>query len=291
MDSDSYVLFADLSCDIAPELLKEWGVTYVSLTHHFVDDPETENSDDNYPVKKFYEEMRSGRIAKTSAVPEEVFLDAFKKILDGGKDILYLAFSSGLSSTYANSVIAADELRPLYPDRKILISDTRSASAGFGLLVYIAAERKKNGEGIDELFEYIEKEKFHLCHWFTVGDLKYLKRGGRVSAAAAFVGGVLSIKPVLHMDDPGHLIPVTKVTGRKNSLNKIADKYGELSVDPKGGTVFISHGDCIEDAEYLAGVLNERYGVNVKLITYVGPVIGAHSGPGTIALFFIGKER
>jgi DegV family protein with EDD domain len=286
-----YVLFTDLSCDVDPEILRDWGVSYVSLTHHFVDDPEKEYNNDDYPVKQFYDEMRHGRIAKTSAVAKEVFLEAFKEILDNGSDILYLAFSSGLSSTYANSMLAASELQPLYPDRKILISDTRSASAGMGLLVYIAAEKKKAGESIDALFEYVESQRFHLCHWFTVADLKYLKRGGRVSAAAAFIGGVLSIKPVLHMDDPGHLIPVTKVTGRKNSILKMADKYGELSIDPENGTVFISHGDCVEDAEYLAAVLKERHGVEVKLITYVGGVIGAHSGPGTLALFFIGKER
>ena len=286
-----YVLFTDLSCDVDPEILRDWGVTYVSLTHHFVDDPEKEYRNDEYPVKQFYDEMRQGRIARTSAVAKEIFLEAFKKILEEGSDILYLAFSSGLSSTYANSMLAASELQPLYPDRKILISDTRSASAGMGLLVYIAAQKKKAGESIDALFEYVENEKFHLCHWFTVADLKYLKRGGRVSAAAAFIGGVLSIKPVLHMDDPGHLIPVTKVTGRKNSILKMADKYGELSIDPENGTVFISHGDCLEDAEYLAAVLKERHGVEVKLITYVGGVIGAHSGPGTLALFFLGKER
>ncbi|MBP5631999.1 MAG: DegV family protein [Clostridia bacterium] len=287
----SYVLFTDLSCDIEPELLKEWGVEFCSLKHYFNDEPEKEYTNLTYPVKKFYDEMRNGRVSKTSAIDIGTFKEEFKKILDTGKDILYLAFSSGLSSTYNNSVVAAGQLVPLYPDRKIMISDTRSASAGMGLLVYLTAMKKREGATMEEAFAYAEEQKFHLCHWFTVSDLVYLKRGGRVSAAAAFFGGVLGIKPVLHMDDPGHLIPMMKVKGRKNSILKMADKYGELSIDPAGGTVFISHGDCIEDAQMLAGILAERYGVKVQLITYVGSVIGAHSGPGTLALFFLGTQR
>ncbi|MBR6935030.1 MAG: DegV family protein [Clostridia bacterium] len=287
----SYVLFTDLSCDIEPELLKEWDVEFCSLKHYFTDEPEKEYTNLTYPVKQFYDEMRNGRVSKTSAIDIGTFVEEFRKILDTGKDILYLAFSSGLSSTYNNSVVAAGQLAPLYPDRKILISDTRSASAGMGLLVYLTAMKKREGATMEEAFAYAEEQKFHLCHWFTVSDLVYLKRGGRVSAAAAFFGGVLGIKPVLHMDDPGHLIPMMKVKGRKNSILKMADKYGELSIDPAGGTVFISHGDCIEDAQMLAGILAERYGVKVQLITYVGSVIGAHSGPGTLALFFLGTQR
>lgn len=287
----SYVLFTDLSCDIEPELLKEWDVEFCSLKHYFTDEPEKEYTNLTYPVKQFYDEMRNGRVSKTSAIDIGTFTEEFRKILDTGKDILYLAFSSGLSSTYNNSVVAAGQLAPLYPDRKILISDTRSASAGMGLLVYLTAMKKREGATMEEAFAYAEEQKFHLCHWFTVSDLVYLKRGGRVSAAAAFFGGVLGIKPVLHMDDPGHLIPMMKVKGRKNSILRMADKYGELSIDPAGGTVFISHGDCIEDAQMLAGILAERYGAKVQLITYVGSVIGAHSGPGTLALFFLGTQR
>ncbi|MBO4326888.1 MAG: DegV family protein [Clostridia bacterium] len=288
---DPYVLFTDLSCDIETKLLDEWGIKYVSLKHHFTDDQENEYDNISYPVVRFYEEVRGGRVSKTSAVDVDTFVNRFKEILDSGKDILYLAFSSGLSSTYANAVIAARGIEGDYPDRRILISDTRSASAGMGLLLYLTLEKVRGGASIDEAYAFAEEQKFHICHWFTVGDLKYLRRGGRVSAAAAFFGGVLGIKPVLHMDDPGHLIPVTKVKGRKNSLIKMADKYGELSIDPKSGKVFISHGDCIDDANELAAMLKERYGADVDLITYVGPVIGAHSGPGTLALFFLGRER
>ena len=288
---DSYILLTDLACDIAPELLDEWGVEYVSLTHHFTDDPEKEYTEHEYPISRFYDEMRGGRIAKTSAVDRETFVRKYDEVLSSGLDVLYLAFSSGLSSTYNNGVTAANEVLAKYPQRRILVSDTRSASSGMGLLVYLTAMKKRDGASIDEAFAFAQEQRFHLCHWFTVSDLVYLKRGGRVSAAAAFFGGVLGIEPVLHMDDPGHLIPMQKVKGRKASIEKMADKYGELSIDPSAGTVFISHGDCIDDANMLAEILKKRYGVETALISYVGSVIGAHSGPGTLALFFLGRER
>ena len=188
-------------------------------------------------------------------------------------------------------VKAAEVLGPEYPGRKIIVIDTLAASAGEGLLLYFAVEARRRGASIEEAESAVRDRIFKLDHWFTVDDLVYLKRGGRVSAAAAFFGGVLGIKPVLHVDDEGHLIPVTKVRGRKASLKALADKYTELAETPEEGTVFISHGDCIEDAEYLAGLIKEAHGVEVKIITYVGSVIGAHSGPGTMALFFVGKMR
>ena len=286
-----FVLFTDLSCDIAPEYLKQWDVQYCSLTFHFENDPEHEYRNDEYAIEKFYSEIREGRVARTAAVDKETLKKCFENILSKGNDLLYLAFSSGLSSTYSNAMTVAEEIRTLFPDRKLMISDTRSASAGMGLLVYLTAQKRDSGASIEEAFEFAETMRFKLCHWFTVDDLKYLRRGGRVSAAAAFFGGVLSIKPVMHMDDPGHLIPVQKVSGRRNSLVRMADKYGELAEDKEHGTVFISHGDCIEDARLLADMLRSRYGAEVKLITMVGMVIGAHSGPGTVALFFVGKER
>ena len=286
-----FVLFTDLACDIAPEYLKQWDVQYCSLTFHFEDDPEHEYRNDEYAITQFYAEMRGGKVARTAAVDKETLRNCFTDILEAGNDLLYLAFSSGLSSTYSNAMTVAEEIRPLFPERKLLISDTRSASAGMGLLVWLTAQKRDSGATIEEAFEYAETMRFKLCHWFTVDDLKYLRRGGRVSAAAAFFGGVLSIKPVMHMDDPGHLIPVQKVSGRRNSLVRMADKYGELAEDTTHGTVFISHGDCLADAQLLADMLRDRFGVEVKLITMVGMVIGAHSGPGTLALFFVGRER
>jgi len=285
-----YIVFADTACDIAPELLREWGVKYCGLSFMF-DGEDREYSNEDMEQPTFYARMRAGGVAKTSAINLETFVGFFEPELQAGHDILYLAFSSGLSATYNAGRLAAEELAERYPERKILVVDSRSASAGFGLLLYLTLEEKKKGATLEEAAAFAEDMRFHLCHWFTVDDLVYLKRGGRISPTVAFLGGMLGIKPVLHMDDPGHLINMFKVRGRKASITALADKYGELALDKEHGTVFISHGDCLEDAELLASILKERHGVEVQLITYVGPVIGAHSGPGTLALFFVGSER
>ncbi|MBQ7737772.1 MAG: DegV family protein [Oscillospiraceae bacterium] len=287
---NDYVIFTDSACDIPEETLREWGVGYQSLTYTFEGDPR-EYSNYELPYPEFYDRVRKGGVARTAAVSAGVFKDAFEEVLRQGQDILYIGFSSGLSTTCNSAEIAAEELLEKYPDRKIRCVDTRGASAGFGLLVYMAVEKKKTGASLEEVEQLMLDSRFHLCHWFTVEDLVYLKRGGRISAATAFVGNMLSFKPVLHMDDPGHLINMFKVRGRKASLEALADKYGELALDKANGTVFISHGDCRADAEKLAGMLKDRYGADVDRIVYVGPVIGAHSGPGTLALFFLGKER
>ncbi len=285
-----YVIFADSSCDILPDILQEWGVPFVSLSVKFDDEDKSFlNYDRPFPV--FYQKMRQGGVARTSAANMESFKVAFEPYLQQGKDILYVGFSSGLSTTVNSGSMAANELMEQYPDRKIITEDTFGASAGYGLLLYLTVEKKRAGASLEEAAKFVEDTRFHLDHWFTVDDLVYLKRGGRVSAAAAFAAGLLNIKPVLHMDDPGHLINMFKVRGRRASIKALADKYGELAIDPAGGTVFISHGDCIDDAKLLEKMLADRFGAKVKLITFVGPVIGSHSGPGTLALFFVGKKR
>lgn len=285
-----YVILTDSSCDIDPELLARWEVPFVSLTVKFDDEKESFANFDR-PFPDFYRKMRDGGVARTAAVNIDDFLRTFEPLLKQGKDLLYIGFSSGLSTTVNSGAMAAAELMEQYPERKIVTVDTYAASAGFGMLVYLAVQEKKRGATLEQAAKFVEDTRFHLCHWFTVDDLVYLKRGGRVSAAAAFVGGLLGIKPVLHMDDPGHLIPMFKVRGRKASIKALADKYGELALDRENGTVFISHGDCLGDAKLLENMLAERYGAKVELITYVGPVIGSHSGPGTLALFFVGRER
>ena len=214
-----------------------------------------------------------------------------EEILKEGRDVLYLGFSSGLSTTYNSGRIAAEALREKYPEAQILTVDTLAASAGQGLLVYLAVQKRDAGATVTEVADYIKDIRLHLCHWFTVDDLVYLKRGGRVSSTAAFVGGMLGIKPVMHVDNEGKLIPIAKVRGRKVSLNAIVEKYGETATDPAAGPVFICHGDCMDDVSYLSEQLKAKYGVAVDHITYTGPVIGAHSGPGTLALFYLGKER
>ncbi|MBQ3276665.1 MAG: DegV family protein [Oscillospiraceae bacterium] len=285
-----YVIFTDSACDIPVETLEEWGVGYRSLTYIFDGDPR-QYSNYELPCPEFYERVRRGGVAHTSAVNADAFREGFEEILKAGKDILYIGFSTGLSATCNAANIAARELREQYPEADIRCVDTRGASAGFGLLLYMAVEKKKAGATLAENEQYILDNRFHLCHWFTVEDLVYLKRGGRISAATAFVGNMLSFKPVMHMDDPGHLINMFKVRGRKASLSALADKYGELALDKENGTIFISHGDCREDAEKLGDMLHERYGATVDKIVYVGPVIGAHTGPGVIALFFLGEHR
>lgn len=287
---NNYVIFTDSACDLAPELLSEWGVECLSLTFRFEgEDKEYKNGE--MPVVDFYNKMREGGIAKTSAINGETFKASFEKALKEGKDVLYLGFSSGLSATYASAKFTAEELSKEYPERKIITVDTLAASAGQGLLVYLTLKEKENGASIEEAAKFAEDTKLKICHWFTVDDLKYLKRGGRVSPAVALVGTVLGIKPVLHVDNEGHLIKKTAVRGRKASINTLAEKFEELAENTKGGTVYISHGDCDDDVKLLVDIIKEKHGVDVEIVTYVGPVIGAHSGPGTIALFFVGKER
>lgn len=282
-----YVIFTDSACDIAPEILSEWGVSSRCLTFRF-DDSEQEYSNNDMDATSFYAKMRAGASAKTAAVNSELFASDFERILQDGKDILYLGFSSGLSTTFNSARIAAEQLRETYPQNKIILVDTLAASAGQGLIVYLTVEEKKKGATIEEAAKFAQDLLPRMGIWFTVDDLVYLKRGGRVSPTAAFFGNLLGIKPVLYMDDAGHLIPVSKVRGRKTAITALADKYTAWAADKENGTVYISHGDCLKDAEYLADVLKQRHGVSVQIITDVGPVIGAHSGPGTLAIFFVG---
>ncbi|MBQ7118631.1 MAG: DegV family protein [Oscillospiraceae bacterium] len=285
---ENFVIYTDTACDIEKETLGKWGVGLVPLSFRFNDIDKDYNEGD-MPVPEFYDKMRKGGIAKTSAVNMETFKDVFREELKRGNDVLYLAFSSGLSNTYNAGRLAAEELLEEFPDRRVIAVDTLAASAGQGLLVKIASELKADGKTIEEVARFILDNRNNMCHWFTVDDLKYLKRGGRVSATAAFVGGMLNIKPVLHVDNEGKLINMHKVRGRKASFKEIVARYEALAQD-KEGRVFISHGDCFEDAEEMARLLREK-GAKVELITYIGTVIGAHAGPGTIAVFFLGSEK
>jgi DegV family protein with EDD domain len=287
---NNFVIYTDSACDIKPEVLLEWGVKYSSLSFRFTSS-EKEYIDADMPASEFYQKMRDGEVAKTAAVNPDTFVEEFKKILDSGDDILCISFSSGLSTTYNSARIAAEGLRGEYPERRIEVIDSLAASAGLGLLVYLATEKKNSGASLDEVKTYIEELIPRMGIWFTVDDLVYLKRGGRISSTAAFVGNMLGIKPVLYMDNEGHLINRAKVRGRRTAITSLADKFGELASSKTDGAVFISHGDCIDDAKALEKILAERYGATVKVITDVGPVIGSHSGPGTLALFFIADHR
>lgn len=284
-----YVIYTDTACDIPLSLLDQWGVGHCELTFTFQGD-DTQYANSDLPASVFYDKMRAGSIAKTSAANVSSFRTMFEKELIDGNDLLYIGFSSGLSTTCASATLAAEELQALYPDRKIRTVDSLAASSGFGLLVYLAVKQKESGKTMEEVAKYVENTRLGICHWFTVDDLVYLKRGGRVSPTTALVGNLLGIKPVLHVDDEGHLINMLKVRGRKNAVRTLADKYTELCTD-HSAPIFISHGDCLEDAQLLADILKQKHGVTVELITDIGPVIGAHSGPGTLALFFVTEKQ
>lgn len=287
---NDFVIYTDSGSDISPALLAEWNVGWSSLFFRF-DGEDKEYTSTDMPVREFYDRMRAGGCAKTAAISIGNFLDAFEPLLQQGKDILYLGFSSALSTTYNSAAIAAAQLAAQYPERKVITVDTLAASAGQGLLVHLAVEKKACGATLEETAAYIESIKLKLCHWVTVDDLEYLKRGGRISPTVAFVGNALGLKPQIHVDNEGKLVSVAKIRGRRKSLAALADKYTELAAYPAGGVVYISHSDCEEDAQALADLLKEQHGVTVRLITDIGTVIGAHTGPGTVALFFIGKER
>lgn len=285
----SYKIITDSCCDFPGEMYAELDLTVIPLSVEFRGQVYDDKNDDS--LKEMYDGLRSGEEAKTSAVNPDRWAKAMEAVLAQGQDVLVLAFSSGLSTTYQSAVIAADDLREKYPGRKIYVLDTLSASMGQGLLVWYACKKRDEGMPLEELYAWVEDTKLHLCHWFTVDDLMHLKRGGRVSATTALVGTMLQIKPVLHVDNEGHLINKAKARGRKASIEALARKVEELGANYDNSTMFISHGDCREDAEYLAQLLKEKYGAKEVLISYVGAVIGSHSGPGTVALFFLGEHR
>lgn len=284
-----YKLYSDSTADLSEEILKRMDVSIVKLT--FEMNGKT-YSDGEIPMETFYKKLREGAMSKTAQIAPSTYEEIFEREINAGYDILYLGFSSGLSGSYGSSCIARDNLLEKYPDAKIICVDSLCASTGEGLLLYKADEKKRNGMDIDELAKWLEATKLHLCHVFTVDDLKFLRRGGRVSATAAFAGSILGIKPVLHVDNDGHLIPLGKVRGRKHSLEKLVDMMGERVKGWENPVVMICHGDAKADAEYVAELVKERFGkqTDVKLC-YTGTVIGSHSGPGTIALFFMGEER
>ena len=287
---NNYVIYTDSACDIYPEVLAQWGVGCVSLAFRF-DHIDQDFKIEDLPTGVLYKNMRDGHVAKTNAVNSQSFREVFDKVLAVGKDLRYLGFSSGLSTTFQQGKLAAEDLAAEYPDRKIIAIDTLCASAGEGLLVKLALDKKNSGATIEETAAYVNELVPKLAHWFTVEDLVYLKRGGRVSPAVALVGGMLNIKPVMHVDDDGHLIKVGTVRGRKASLAALADKLIETADDPANGTFFISPGDCAADAQTLCDMIVARGGNKVEIVTHVGTVIGAHSGPGTMALFFVAKQR
>ena len=285
----NYQIITDSACDLPNDLLQRLNVERVSLS--VLLNGETRPDSVDTGITEFYDHLRAGDVATTSAVNPEGWKSAIEAAFRTGHDTLVLAFSSGLSTTYQSAVIAAQELMEQYPERKAYVVDTLCASLGEGLLVWYACRKRDEGLSLESLRDWVEDNKLNLCHWFTVDDLMFLKRGGRVSATTALVGTMLQVKPVLHVDNEGHLINVAKARGRKASIDALAKKAAELGDGFDNETMFISHGDCAGDAQYLAGKLKEQLGVKHVHINHVGAVIGSHAGPGVLALFFLGKHR
>ncbi|MBQ3193267.1 MAG: DegV family protein [Oscillospiraceae bacterium] len=282
-----YQILTDSCCDFTAAQYEENNVGHASLTVTYNGESHT-NFSEPAAVKAFYDQLRSGVTATTSAANPDDWAQLMQPILARGEDILILAFSSGLSTTYQSAVIAAKELQEEYPQRTIHVIDTLCAALGQGLLLWHACRKRDEGMELNALAAWVENNKRSICHWVTVDDLSHLKRGGRISTTTAIVGTMLNIKPIIHVDNDGHLINTTKVRGRKGAMEYLVKKFTETATDRE--TVFIGHGDCPEDAADLEAMLKEQ-GVKTVVTGYVGPVIGAHTGPGVLVVFFLGTHR
>jgi DegV family protein with EDD domain len=286
------VLATDSCSDLSQPQVKAMGLKIIPLSltmegktyFHFPDERELKISD-------FYQALRDEKVATTSLINSAQFVNFFEPILKEGNDVLYIGFSSALSGTYQSSVLAAEQLKETYPKRSIVTIDSLSASTGQGLLVMKAFELLKKNETLDQLKIHLEQYKFKICHLFTVADLGTLKRGGRLSNAQAFVGTLLKLKPILHVSNEGKLVALQKVRGRRSSLETMVDLVGERITKPKDQTIIIAHGDTLEEAEQVGKMIQDRYQVKDIIYNIIGPVIGAHSGPGTIAVYFEGDHR
>ncbi len=292
MNMADYVIMTDSCCDLTADMAQQLSLEVLPLRLE-MEGKSYRNLLDGSEIgfQDFYRHVRNGAMPVTSAVNVGDFEAAMRPILASGRDIFCLCFSSALSTTYQSAVIAGRELSESFPERKVLVMDSLCASMGQGLFVWLCAREKQKGKTLEEVWDYAEGAKANICHWFTVDDLKHLKRGGRVSAAAALFGTMLSVKPVLHVDGQGRLIPMEKCRGRKASLLALVDHMEKTAVNPEEYPVFISHGDCREEAEFLAEEVRRRLGVREVFINYIGPVIGSHTGAGAVTLFFVGRSR
>ena len=284
-----YVITVNSTVDLPREWLEERHVPVVPLRYTI--DGQTYEDMSGLTAKEFFDKLREGKMSVTSQVNPEEARAALEPFLKEGKDILHLAFSSGLSGTCNSMKIAGEELKEEYPEAKIIVIDTLCACLGEALLLYKALQQKEAGKTIEETAAWVEENKLHICHDVTVDDLNHLHRGGRVSKATAVVGTMVKIKPIIHMDDNGKLQVVGKERGRKKSLNKIVDMAVEQSEGWDNDIIMITHGDCIEDAEYVAGLVREKMGMDNILINNIGTVIGSHTGPGVVAVFCMGNKR
>ena len=288
----AYQIITDSTADLTPELVRELDVQVIPLcymmegrTYHNIP------GGGELTEEEFYAKLRAGTMSTTTQINSEEFLRVFTPLLEAGQDVLYIAFSSGLSGTLNSMRIAGQMLAEKYPEAKIIVIDTLCACLGEGLLLYKALQEKAKGKTIDEVAQWVEENKLHICHDVTVDDLNHLHRGGRVSKTTAVLGTLVQIKPIIHMDNNGKLQVIGKERGRKKSLNKIVDMAVEQSEGWDNDIIMITHGDCIEDAEYVAKLVREKMGIDNILINNIGTVIGSHTGPGVVAVFCMGNKR
>ena len=287
-----YVIMTDSCCDLTDQMARDLELEVLPLTMH-MDGQDYPNDLAGTAIsnQEFYKRIRAGKLATTSAVNVGQFQDAMRRVLESGRDIVCVCFSSALSTTYQSAVIAAEDLRAEFPEAEIHVVDSLSASLGQGLLLYLTVEQKRKGLTAAELAKWVEDNRLTVCHWFTVDDLNFLKRGGRVSATTALLGTMLSIKPIMHTSDEGKLVPVSKARGRKAAIAALLDKIEALGIHPEKQTMFICHADCEEDAKAVAKTIQDRFGTPTVHINYIGPVIGSHTGPNTMGIFFVGTQR
>ncbi len=284
----NYIISTDSCCDLPKEYIEQHSIYEEPL--YFIIDDITYGGDNDMDPKQFYQLMRDGAAPKTSAANVDNAMNAFRKYLEVGKDILHISFTSGLSCSYNNIVLAANQLLEEFPERKIVVIDSLCASLGLGLLVHYAVQKKEAGASLDEVAEWVETNKHRICHQFTVEHLQYLQRGGRVSKTTAIIGTLINVKPVLHINETGHIVPLNNVRGRKKSLISLVDNMA-AHMDDDNSCIFISHGDSLEDAQFVGNLVKERFGIDDIMYHYVSPTVGSHSGPGTIALFYLGNQR
>ena len=289
---NEYAIITDSTSDLSPSMLERYSIQVLPMEvllgdRIFLHYPDARNMS----FGAFYNQLRGAVEAKTTQINLQAYLETFEDILSTGKDVFYIGFSSGLSGSFGNAVKAAEELRPRYPSQKVAVIDSLSASTGEGLLVYHAALEKEKGKSIDELEQWALQNRLRVNHWFVVDDLFHLKRGGRVSSTAAVAGSMLGIKPLLKFDDQGKMAVADKIRSRKKSLKELVVRMEQNYQPCEDGSVFVSHGDCMEDAQFVEALIREKFAVSDVILNYIGPVIGAHSGPNTVALFYFGDTR
>ncbi len=289
-ETRKFILTVDSTCDMPEALLQEHDVPVISMSYTLDGETYPDSEGHSLAPKEFYDRVRAGSMPMTAQVTSEQAKDFFRPLVESGSDVLHIAFSSALSGSCASAMYAAQELSQA-GGPQIRVVDSLCASMGEGLLLHYAVQLRDEGKTLEEAVQWLEDNKLHLCHNFTVDDLKHLHRGGRVSRTSAIVGTLLGIKPVLHVDDAGRLIPLSKVRGRRAALDTLVSNMQMQVGRFVNEVVYISHGDCLADAEYVRDQVREKLGIKKFLLNPIGPVIGTHSGPGTVALFFLGEKR